>query len=48
MMISITVIAVMFFIIGIFTREMFKTVIEEIEAITEGIEKACDSAKSKA
>lgn len=48
MMMSIVVIAIMYFIIGIFAREIFKTVLKELEEVTEGIKKASDLAESKA
>lgn len=44
MMLSITVIALMFMIIGVFAREIFNTIVKEIE----DIKKANELADSKA
>jgi len=48
MMLSIAFIAVIYFIIGIFAREIFRTVMKELEDVKEGIKKANDMAVSQA
>ncbi|MGO1356298.1 hypothetical protein [Alkalibacterium gilvum] len=48
MMMSIAFIAIIYFIIGIFAREIFRTVLKELDDVKEGIKKANDLAESQA